>query len=157
MKILTNSPEETENIGIYFAKICVLQNGPVVVALKGDLGSGKTTFVKGFAKGLEVKEQISSPTFVIFKKYKTNKHNLYHFDAYRIEENKEMLVLGFSEIISSENSVVIIEWSENIEDLLPQKRIELTFKHISPNKRVLIISGISDKMENDLRARGSVG
>lgn len=68
-----------------------------------------------------------------------------------------MLVLGFSEIISSENSVVIIEWSENIEDLLPQKRIELTFKHISPNKRVLIISGISDKMENDLRARGSVG
>ena len=150
MKINTLNAKETEKIGFLLSKKSNF------FALRGDLGSGKTTFLKGVARGLKIKEDILSPTFVIFKKYKIEGGFFYHLDAYRVDE-KDLLELSFLEIIKDSNSIIAAEWSENIEKILPKKRIDITFRFITPKKRELIIKGISAKMKDVLRARSSAG
>ncbi len=152
MKVRTYSGKETQKIGYILAR----RNISGLFALKGDLGSGKTTFLKGFAKGLNIKEEVLSPTFVVFKKYKTEKGFFYHFDAYRINE-KDLPALHFSQIIEEENSVVAVEWSENIEKALPQERVDVFFRFINKKERELIIKGISARIEKEIRARSSAG
>lgn len=101
-----------------------------VVALHGDLGAGKTTLVQMLAKKMGVKEEVTSPTFVIMKKYQLDNfsgeiNELVHIDAYRIEESAEMEVLGFSEIIEIPGTLVCVEWAENIKEVLPKNIIEV--------------------------------
>ncbi len=153
MKIKTFSSRETKKKGVLLAKKI---KAPALIAIKGDLGSGKTTFLKGFAKGLGIKEEVQSPTFVIFKKYKTQKGKFYHFDAYRISD-EDLSSLRFKEILSSKESIVAIEWSENIEKSLPLKRIEIHFRFVNRNERELIIKEINGKLKGSSRARGSAG
>lgn len=110
----------------------------IVVGLAGELGSGKTTFVQGFAKALGVKERMISPTFVILKRFKIHDSrfkNLIHIDAYRINKPKEILDLGWKEIINNPQNIILIEWAEKIKKILPQKHFFLNFKHINKNKR----------------------
>ena len=102
-----------------------------VIALKGDLGGGKTTFVQGLAKGLNVKDKITSPTFVICKKY----NNFYHFDCYRIKKPKEILDLGFEEIIQDPKNIVAIEWADKIRKIIPKHALWINFKFIDKGKR----------------------
>ncbi len=115
--------------------------GANVLALKGDLGAGKTTFVQLLAQELGVRERITSPTFVIMKSYAIPKHphfsTLVHIDAYRVEDNNEMRVLGFDEVVSNPANLVCIEWPEKIADLIPEntRRIEIT---IDPKRGRLI-------------------
>ena len=101
-----------------------------VIALHGDLGAGKTTFTQGFMKALGVKHRITSPTFLIIRKYEISMpfnpgiahyHHAYHLDLYRIYKPKELLDLGFKKILQDPHAVILIEWPERIKKLLPKK------------------------------------
>lgn len=114
------------------------EGSSLVLCLRGELGAGKTTLTKSIAKELEVKEDIVSPTFVIMKRYnisKDNFENLFHVDAYRIENEEEILVLGWEEIIKNRKNLVLVEWPEKIEKYLPKKRIEIKLVQKSEEER----------------------
>lgn len=140
----TNSPAETKKLGKKLAKEIskTKQKEAVVLVLNGDLGSGKTTFLQGFAKGLSIKEKITSPTFIILKRFK----NFYHFDCYRINKPEEILELGFKEIISNSENIIAIEWPERIQKLLPKNIIKINFRFIAPTTRKikLLTEGLID-------------
>ncbi|GAI22799.1 unnamed protein product, partial [marine sediment metagenome] len=105
---------------------------------EGDLGGGKTTFLQGFAKGLGIKEKILSPTFIILRKFlipKSQFLNFFHIDCYRISRPKEILDLGFKEIISNSKNIVTIEWAERIQKILPKETIILKFEFINQKTR----------------------
>lgn len=111
-----------------------------VLALHGDLGAGKTTFVQTLAAELGVGETVTSPTFVIMKKYQTKDqrfHNLIHIDAYRVEDIDELKVLGFVEELSSKETIICVEWAEKIADLLPVATLHLHFSLTNEDKRSL--------------------
>ncbi|MDO8663367.1 MAG: tRNA (adenosine(37)-N6)-threonylcarbamoyltransferase complex ATPase subunit type 1 TsaE [Candidatus Wildermuthbacteria bacterium] len=131
---LTNSPAQTKKLGTALAQKIIkepLRKQAVILSLKGNLGGGKTTFLQGFAKGLGIKEKINSPTFIIMRRHK----NFYHFDCYRIKKLKEILDLGFKEIISEPKNIIAIEWADKIEKILPGKIIRIRFKFISQKIR----------------------
>lgn len=116
-----------------------------LICLYGELGSGKTAFTKFICKELGVKDVVNSPTFVIMKKYesaneKNKKYLLYHFDCYRIQSAKEVLDLGWEEIIQGENNIIIVEWPERIEEILPQKRLNIKFEIIGDKSRIISFS-----------------
>lgn len=121
MEYRSNSPKETENIAKAFAK--TLKGGDVL-CLNGDLGVGKTAFVQGLVVELGVIEPISSPTFTIVNCY-DGKLPIYHFDVYRIEDSDEMYEIGFEEYVFGDG-ITIIEWAENIKDILPKNRYDIT-------------------------------
>lgn len=114
----------------------------VVVGLVGELGSGKTVFAKGFAKGLGLKENITSPTFVLEKVYElAKKHRHFvHIDAYRINKSKEMIDLGFKNLIRDPKNIILIEWADRIKNILPKSCIRIKFEHMDKNKRKIWIN-----------------
>lgn len=116
----------------------------MVICLNGDLGSGKTVFTKGFAAALGIDEVITSPTFNIIKEYINGEMPLYHMDVYRLEGNIEGT--GITEYFDKDG-VTIIEWAEMIKDYLPEERLEISFKVIGENKRVLKIVPYGQKYE----------
>ncbi len=145
-EIISNSSFETKKYGFFLARKIIQKKETLVIALEGDLGGGKTTFAQGFAKGLGIKESVTSPTFLIFKKYKTKTEKIfYHFDAYRVAA-EDIQSLGFDEIISKKNNIIAIEWAGNIKNILPQKSINIYFQFEDKNKRRLIIKSDSDIM-----------
>ena len=117
----------------------------MVICLKGDLGSGKTVFAKGFANALGIKETITSPTFNIVKEYYDGELKLFHMDVYRIDETD--VEIDFEEYFKK-RGVTIIEWSDLIEDKLPRNRVEITFKITGEDTRVLIIKPYGKKYED---------
>ncbi len=117
----------------------------MIICLDGELGSGKTVFVKGFAKSLGISENITSPTFNIVKEYESGEMKLNHMDVYRLEETDE--TIAFNDYFK-ENAVTIIEWSELIEDKLPNERLEIKFKVIDENTRVLVLKPYGQKYED---------
>jgi len=141
VKILTINPNQTQKAAEVLAKE-IINSSPrkkaFVLALEGDLGGGKTTFLQGFAKGLGLKDKILSPTFVLMKRFaiknKKNYKEFYHFDCYRIENPKEILNLGFRKIISSPYNIVAIEWADRIKSILPKDTLILKFEFI--NKKI---------------------
>ena len=106
----------------------------MVICLIGDLGSGKTIFVKGFANALGIEDNITSPTFNIIKEYNNGEMPLYHMDVYRLDELKEDV--GIKDYYDK-NGVTIIEWADLIEKDLPEERLEIRFKIVDENTRVL--------------------
>lgn len=119
----------------------------MVICLEGDLGSGKTIFTKGFASSMGIEETITSPTFNIIKEYTSNEIDLYHMDVYRLDENKEEI--GIEEYFTKDG-VTIIEWSDMIQDLLPEERLELKFRILddAEDTRVIIITPYGKKYED---------
>lgn len=109
------------------------------VALFGNLGSGKTTFVQGLAKALGVEERVISPTFIIVREHRLRKGKFYHIDLYRVETKKDIQGLGLEEIFNSPENIVAVEWAEKIKDLLPRKRIELYFENLGEDKRKITL------------------
>lgn len=106
----------------------------MVISLSGDLGTGKTVFSKGFAKGLGIREPVVSPTFTIVQEYKEGRIPLYHFDTYRIADPEEMYEIGFEDYLYGDG-VCLVEWPEMVEELLPEKLLRITIeKH--PEKGV---------------------
>ena len=113
-----------------------------VLALEGELGGGKTTFLQGFARGLGIKKRILSPTFVILKKFRIPDQSFkffYHIDCYRIQKTKEISDLGFRKIISNPQNIVAIEWADHIGKILPKNTTLITFEFNNKNKRKIII------------------
>lgn len=117
----------------------------MVICLIGELGSGKTAFVKGFAASLGIKDDITSPTFNIVKEYEDGEMPLNHMDVYRLEESDE--TIGFNDYFNSD-AVTIIEWADMIEDKLPEERLEIKFKVIDENTRVLVLTPYGQAYED---------
>jgi len=113
------------------------RRGASVIALSGDLGSGKTTFVQGFCKGLGIKKRAISPTFIIFRRFaiprvishKSKVSNVYHIDAYRIKKTSELSALGLCDIMKNPKNIVLVEWAENIKKILPKGTLWVRFRH----------------------------
>lgn len=127
---ISRSDRETQELGEEFAKR--LKPGDVV-CLYGDLGYGKTTFVKGVARGLGVKSRIISPTFVIVRQHKLGDRfqalgtrELVHIDLYRIEDERQLVGIGLEDILEDKNAIKLIEWPEKLVEL-PEKRIDIKF------------------------------
>lgn len=134
MKIITNNENETYNIGIKIGK--QLKAGDIL-SLNGDLGAGKTYLTKGIAKGLGIKDYITSPTFTILNEYK-GRIPLYHFDVYRINDVEEMYEIGFEEYLYG-NGVCIIEWGSMVEEILPEDTINIKIKNLGEFSREIEI------------------
>ena len=156
--MITNSALETEKLGEKLAKD--IKQGRVI-ALYGELGAGKTTFVKGLARGLKIKKRIISPTFIFIREYKllgsekarakekslvlkekelsfkelASARFLFHIDLYRIDKLEDTYSLGLEEILSDSKNIIVIEWPEKIKKLLPRKRIEAYFKYLDKDQR----------------------
>jgi tRNA threonylcarbamoyladenosine biosynthesis protein TsaE len=110
-----------------------------IVGLYGELGAGKTTFTQFIAKELKIKRGIKSPTFVVLRRYPLNKNahfkNLFHLDAYRFKNEKELLSLGWDEIISDKKHLIFIEWPENVIGVLPKKHQKIYISHGEKGQR----------------------
>lgn len=138
---LTVSPSQTKKLGETLARE-ILKTKPKKIAqilgLEGGLGGGKTTFLQGFARGLGIKQKILSPTFVIMKRFKVESlrfEGFYHVDCYRLKKPKEILDLGFKEIISNPQNIVVVEWADKIKKILPKNSLILKFKFVNKNSR----------------------
>ncbi len=117
----------------------------MVICLEGELGSGKTVFVKGFAGALGIDENVTSPTFTLVKEYPNGELPLYHMDVYRLEGSSENV--GFDEYFNK-GGVTIIEWSDLIRDALPKERLDIKFKVIDENTRVLVFEPHGEMYED---------
>ena len=131
---ITNSPEETAMLGYEFSKF--LEKGDVF-AFIGELASGKTTFIKGILKGLNYNKTVTSPTFTLVNEYKSD-FSIIHIDCYREDELERWIKLGMNDYLSDEN-IVLIEWANKINSLLPSNTIYLNFSHQEINKRKISI------------------
>lgn len=134
---ITNSPEETEELGFKLAKSL---KGGEVVAFRGGLGMGKTCFTRGLARGLGFKGDVTSPTFALINEYIGGRLPLYHFDMYRISGWEDLYSTGFFDYIE-QNGVIAAEWSENIENALPESTVTVTFVRLGDNKREITVNG----------------
>lgn len=129
LEIITKSPRETKRLAEILAQDI---KPPIIIGLEGELGSGKTTFIQGFAKGLGIKQKILSPTFVLMKKF----GNFYHIDCYRLNKPNELLALGFKKILRDENGIIVIEWADKVKKILPKKNyLRIKFKYIDEKRR----------------------
>ena len=157
--ITTKSVEETKKIGKKFAQK-LMEGG--VVCLFGELGSGKTSFTQGLAEGLGIKRRVNSPTFIIMRSYEIpllfepqreltrrnfspsadgskNKRFFYHLDLYRIASERDVEGLGIKEILEDSTNIIVIEWAERIEKILPEKRTNIYFNYLSDDQRSIVI------------------
>lgn len=132
MKYITNSPEETVSVGRAFAE--KLNKGSVVL-LSGEMGAGKTVFVKGMALGLGVKALITSPTYAYMNDYDGV---LYHYDCYRLSSGEDAEALGLTDYFYG-GGVCVIEWSENIADVLPEKTVKVSITKLGEQQRSIEI------------------
>ena len=144
-KYVSRSEEETMQVAENFESE---KFEGMVICLEGELGSGKTVFVKGFAHALGLEETITSPTFNLVKEYDAGELPLFHMDVYRLKEACQSV--GFEDYFNK-NGVSIIEWAELICDCLPEERLEIEFRIIDENTRVLVFKPIG-KVYEDLCA-----
>lgn len=140
LNLLANSPTETKTLALKFSN--ALKEGDVIL-LHGNLGAGKTTFVKGLAEGLNIKETVKSPTFNIVKCYFTGKIPFFHIDAYRLEDAK--YDIGLDEYIEG-NGICAIEWAKFIDYLLPEDCIEITIEGEGDSIRKFEIKGNEEQI-----------
>ena len=124
MRVETNGPEETYELG---RRLGEKAKAGQIYCLNGDLGVGKTVFTQGFAKGLGIGEPVNSPTFTIVQEYDEGRLPLYHFDVYRIGDISEMDEIGYEDCFYG-SGVSLIEWSELIEELLPERAVHVTIE-----------------------------
>ena len=129
----TKSPEETIALG---RELASLLTPPKLVVLRGDLGAGKTTLVKGIAEGFEAasQEDVTSPTFTLIHEYSGPSATLYHIDLYRVDTQRELETLGLDDLMS-EHSVLLIEWGEKFERFQNERDVEIVLERVSENER----------------------
>lgn len=136
-EICVSSPEET----IAFAeKIGSLLKSGDIIAYRGGLGAGKTTFTRGLALGMGLPDNVSSPTFALINEYRGRELSLFHFDMYRIMNEEALETTGFYDYME-EDGVIAVEWSENIEGLLPEKTIIIDIAVTGENERRITVTG----------------
>jgi tRNA threonylcarbamoyladenosine biosynthesis protein TsaE len=131
---ITESAEETEKLGFDIGKNAV--NGDVI-AVTGELGTGKTALTRGIAEGMGITEDITSPTFSLMEIHEGEK-TLYHFDLYRIEDDREFNNLCFEEYWENDG-ISVVEWAERAGNRLPERRIDITIEYISSTERRITV------------------
>ena len=136
MEYITKSPSETEAVGAALAR--VLQPG-AVIAYRGDLGAGKTAFTRGLAKGLGVKENVTSPTFTIVNEYLGGRLPLFHFDMYRLRSSDDLFDIGLDDYLDR-GGVCAVEWSENVWGAM-EDAIVITISRLAEDVRKIEIEG----------------
>jgi tRNA threonylcarbamoyladenosine biosynthesis protein TsaE len=139
-EFVTHSPEETVALG---RKLAANLSPPKVVLLRGDLGAGKTTLVKGIAEGFSAASQadVTSPTFTLVHEYRGPGVNLYHIDLYRVDTPRQLETLGLDDLIS-ESSVLLIEWGEKFARFVRERDVEIALERVRENeRRVSVITG----------------
>ncbi len=149
---VTKNPEQTMHLGRVAGELL----GPgSVVALMGDLGTGKTVFVKGVAQGLGMTDEreITSPSFVLVNEY-SGRWPIYHVDLYRLHHAREVEDLGWEELISSPG-VILIEWAEKVLALLPAERMEVHFEWVNARERKLTLIGRGEAARGWVRTLGA--
>ena len=145
MEFVSKSVKETQKIASDLARKIIKTKKGIVIALEGELGAGKTVFVKGFAKALGIKSKIKSPTFVLMKKYKPEtvnrklETNLYHLDCYRVGDEKDLKIPELKEILEESHNIVLIEWAERVKKIIPKKHITVHIDHVSEKERKITI------------------
>lgn len=138
MEYVSNSPAETEDLGAALAER--LKPG-TVVAFSGDLGAGKTAFVRGMARGLGISERVTSPTFTIVNEYEGGRLPLFHFDMYRLSSSDELFDIGWEDYLVR-GGVCAVEWSENVSDALEGDCIRVDIRRgAHDNQRLIRIEG----------------
>lgn len=140
MTYTTDSPESTYNLG---EKLASQIKPGQFISLVGGLGSGKTTFAKGFAHGLGVGRHVTSPTFLIIKSYNTKREEvkkLYHLDLYRLDSESDLEGIGILDVLKDKSGVVLVEWAEKMGGLLPENRLEIEFEYVDNNRRRIEVS-----------------
>ena len=139
-RFITNSPEETEALGARLAR--ALEPG-AVVAFTGDLGAGKTAFVRGLARGLGIRDRVTSPTFTIVNEYEGGRLPLFHFDLYRLGSADELFDIGWEDYLAR-GGVCAVEWSERMEELLEPGTIRVDLRRgEDEDRRVITVEGVS--------------
>lgn len=142
----TYSPNETEDLAFKLAEKIPYGR---VIAMFGDLGAGKTAFTRGFTKGMGINCEVSSPTFALVNEYRSKDKTLYHFDMYRISGWDDLYSTGYFDYLD-EGASLIIEWSENIEAVLPDDCIRITIRKTDDeNERIIEVIGV-ETVENSL-------
>lgn len=149
MIFYTSSLKETQKIAALLAceilnqKKPFFKNQALVFTLSGNLGAGKTSFVQGFMKGAGIKKKITSPSFILFKRFKIQNlrfKNIYHIDCYRIHKPNEFSSIGIKEILNNPQNIVLIEWPERIKRVLPKNAVVIKLKYgKKENERIIRI------------------
>ena len=140
LSFLTNDANETALLGEKLAKI--VRSGDLIF-LQGDLGSGKTTYMRGFLRGLNFKGKVKSPSYTLLEQYELEL-TINHFDLYRFKDQREWDDAGFSEFINS-NDVNVIEWPEKADDMIPSSDLTIFFTFLNEKKRKIVIEGNSSR------------
>jgi tRNA threonylcarbamoyladenosine biosynthesis protein TsaE len=138
-EVITHSAEETTAFG---RTLTDLLAPPKLVLLRGDLGAGKTTLVKGIAAAFEAasEEDVTSPTFTLVHEYRSPRANLYHIDLYRVDTPRELETLGLDDLIS-ENSILLIEWGEKFPRFVRDRDVEIWLERVGENERKIHVLG----------------
>ena len=136
MEYITNSPQETEQVGAALANI--LQPG-TILAYRGDLGAGKTAFTRGLARGLGCKELVTSPTYTIVNEYLGGRLPLFHFDMYRLGSSDDLWDIGWEDYLDR-GGICAVEWSENVDDAM-ENAIYITIQKLGGDSRRITIEG----------------
>jgi len=144
--IITKSSEEPKNIGKEVGKLAKPGD---LLAFYGELGTGKTCFIQGISQELEVKDYVTSPSFTIINEYQ-GKIPIYHFDLFRLNNEEEILELGYQEYFYGEG-LTLIEWAEKIEQLLPKEHIKIVIKFKDRDKRTISFIPHGDRFDNFLK------
>ena len=147
LKAETASVQETEQFGIKMAQMmCEDSSIPPFIALYGDLGVGKTAFVRGFASYISPNSAVRSPTFALVNEYRAKPRSLFHFDMYRITDEDDLYSIGFYDYLDR-NGICLVEWSENIPYALPSSYVRVEIQKIDPEhpeKRLIIAQTVGE-------------
>jgi len=145
--MITNSEKETQQLASLLTKEIkkkpLSTQGALIIALQGELGSGKTKFVQGFAQELGISQRLTSPTFVVMKQYKINTNqfkHLYHIDCYRLDKPQELKELDFEQVVNNSHSLVLVEWAEKVKTILPPDAVWIKFNVLGEKKREITVS-----------------
>jgi len=146
--VVTKNEKETKDLARNLANDILSdsekRSSALVLALEGVLGAGKTTFTQGFAEGLNIKEPVTSPTFLILKEYELEEgyvfKRFYHVDCYRLKDENDTKDIGLDEILKNPENLILIEWAQKIKKSLPKDIRNIKFFYISENKRKISIS-----------------
>lgn len=150
IQYISESEKDTIHLGAQLAQHLKESD---IVCLFGDLGSGKTTFVKGLAQGLDIKRAVvNSPTFVLLNMYE-GKYPLYHFDLYRLEKSEEILAIGYEEFLYGDG-VAVVEWADKLGPLLPKEYLCIVLTHKTPHERRIKIEGMGKRYRELMETLG---
>lgn len=146
MKLVSESPEDTRAIAAKLVerlRAAMPRSAATIIALRGELGAGKTTFVQGFAHALGIPDVPKSPTFTLMKRYAVpgTPWAFWHLDCYRLQGREEAAPLDLHAVFSDPNSIVLIEWPERIGDGIPRDHVEVHMAHAGGDARSIVISG----------------